>query len=323
MGYGDHSCNQPTDSDDTQSTNFTSSVKSTVRRKGGPRSSNMDEYQPDEGKSLLKRGRRKHRVALLGMIMVVIGLFVLIGMAIWTWNGKDEGMPSFPLYALHQSDPRICNLPPLNPGDRRVNKDILKIVNFNAEWLFLYGGSGSIKCPTQSCPWATKEDAQDHLKRVAAVIAKIDADVVNLNEVEDCRVLRVLLDLLPEGHGYLPYLVASRDSATGQHTALLTRIDPNLPVLRSDDRVSYPVPETECKRLNAGNLGVSKHHIAEIDVEDSTGRVIPLVFIGLHLLARPGDARRCTQREAQAVNQKQSRKMNTQKGKHLYTNIGE
>jgi hypothetical protein len=44
--------------------------------------------------------------------------------------------------------------------------------------------------------------------------------------VGDCGVLREVLDLLPPGHGYNPYLVRNDDTATGQHVGLLSRIDP-------------------------------------------------------------------------------------------------
>ena len=54
---------------------------------------------------------------------------------------------------------------------------------------------------------------------------KIDADIVHFNEVEDCRVLRLLMDMLP-GHGYRAYLVPGTDNMTGQNVGVLTRIDP-------------------------------------------------------------------------------------------------
>lgn len=47
-----------------------------------------------------------------------------------------------------------CFAAPRVPGDRRRNKDQLSIVNFNAEWLFMRGGQGDIRCPSESCPWA-------------------------------------------------------------------------------------------------------------------------------------------------------------------------
>lgn len=46
-----------------------------------------------------------------------------------------------------------CSEPPSEPEDRRVRKDRLRIASFNAEWLFLFGGSGTVQCPGKGCPW--------------------------------------------------------------------------------------------------------------------------------------------------------------------------
>jgi len=50
---------------------------------------------------------------------------------------------------------------------------------------------------------------------VARVLVELDADIVNLNEVEDCMVMEELLAQMPEGHGYKLYLVQGSDTATG------------------------------------------------------------------------------------------------------------
>lgn len=55
----------------------------------------------------------------------------------------------------------------------------------------------------------------DHLKSVARVLQELDADIVNLNEIEDCDILDELLAQLPEGHGYRYYMVQGGDVATG------------------------------------------------------------------------------------------------------------
>jgi hypothetical protein len=44
---------------------------------------------------------------------------------------------------------------------------------------------------------------------------ELDADIVNLNEIEDCEVLKELLAQLPKGHGYRYYMVQGGDVATG------------------------------------------------------------------------------------------------------------
>ena len=69
------------------------------------------------------------------------------------------------------------------------------------------------------------------------------ATQLHLAEVGDCTVLRRLLALLPEDHGYAPYLTTSADSFTGQHVALLTRVDPLEPLaFFGDASAPYPVP---------------------------------------------------------------------------------
>lgn len=45
-----------------------------------------------------------------------------------------------------------CWYAPSLTGDRRKNKDLLRVANFNVEWLFLHGGTGEIQCPG-ACPW--------------------------------------------------------------------------------------------------------------------------------------------------------------------------
>ncbi len=46
-----------------------------------------------------------------------------------------------------------CGGPPTEAGDRRKRKDRLRVASFNAEWLFLFGGLGSVACPGRGCPW--------------------------------------------------------------------------------------------------------------------------------------------------------------------------
>ena len=44
-------------------------------------------------------------------------------------------------------------------GDRRQNKNALRLVQYNAEWLFIDYCS-SAKCPGTGCPWTTVAEAQ-------------------------------------------------------------------------------------------------------------------------------------------------------------------
>ena len=48
-----------------------------------------------------------------------------------------------------------CATIPDVPMDRRPwdRNGTLSVMNYNAEWLFYDGGSGSLKCPGPQCPW--------------------------------------------------------------------------------------------------------------------------------------------------------------------------
>lgn len=116
--------------------------------------------------------------------------------------------------------------------------------------------------------------AKKHFHRVLSLIHRLDADLVHLNEVEDCRVLSALLSLLPPGHGYSAHMIPGTDSMTGQNVALLTRIDPIAPLVRSSSRVAYPIAGSTCGReksyskgrLRSGTVGLSKHYLAQFEI---------------------------------------------------------
>ena len=202
----------------------------------------------------------------------------------------------------YQAHSPSCFQAPATPGDRRRDKSRLKVVNFNAEWLFLYGGRGNIRCPADSCPWTNMVSAAFHLAAVANLLATIDADVVHLTEVEGCRVLKALLESMPgKGHNYIPYLIDGKDHATGQNVALLTRVDPKTDLVRTDRRGHYPIAGSTCAITRPGTIGSTKHYAARVDIANGRGQVIPFLFVGLHLLARPTDKTRCAQREGQAM----------------------
>jgi len=189
-----------------------------------------------------------------------------------------------------------CPEAPEIPKDRRINKNKLTVASFNAEWLFLQS-EGKKDCPGSGCPWSNETIAIQHLNRIADVISDIDADIVNIVEVQNCNVLKKLNERLV-GQKYLPYLVQGTDSATGQNVGILTRIDPVVDLQRTANRVEYPIPNTKCTSKITGDTGVSKHFYTTFHVE---GMTKPLSLIGLHFLAFPDDLARCVQREAQAT----------------------
>jgi len=139
--------------------------------------------------------------------------------------------------------------------------------------------------------------AEEHLSQIASVIEKVDADIINIVEVQNCNVLKKLNAKLPKMK-YLPYLLQGTDSATGQNVGFLTRVDPIQNLARTDLRVNYPLPGTKCDYTGTkGTYGVSKHYYTTFKIP---GLPLPLALIGLHFLAFPDRTDRCVQREAQA-----------------------
>jgi hypothetical protein len=96
---------------------------------------------------------------------------------------------------------------------------------------------------------------------------------------------------------YNAYLKKGTDSSTGQNVGMLTRVDPNINLYRTENRYDYPIKDSKCNYTGtSGNTGVSKHYITEFFIND-----INIAFISAHLLAIPTDPLRCAEREAQAI----------------------
>jgi len=183
-------------------------------------------------------------------------------------------------------------------GDRRTNKDVLRIVQYNAEWLFIdyYAASD---CPGDGCSWANQTSAEMHMKTVASLIAELDPDILNICEVEGCDELVMLTDMLVGSATYIPYLKKGTDSSTGQNVGMLTKIDPLISLYRTEERANYPIEGSLCGYSGAaGTSGVSKHYITEFTLD--AGETM-IAFIAAHLLAFPTDSVRCAEREAQAM----------------------
>jgi exonuclease III len=178
-------------------------------------------------------------------------------------------------------------------GDRRKNKNTLRLVQYNVEWLFIDYYSSS-NCPGNGCSWHTLSDAQTHLSYVVNVIKTLQPDIINFCEIEGCDELNMLKEQID--FSYNPYLKKGTDTSTGQNVGMLTKIDPLVSLYRSEERVSYPVSGTKCGSTTvSGTSGVSKHYITEFKIASMN-----VAMIGAHLLAIPTDPSRCVQREAQA-----------------------
>ena len=178
-------------------------------------------------------------------------------------------------------------------GDRRKDKNSLRLVQYNVEWLFIDYYS-SMDCPGDGCSWHSVSDAQTHLSYVANVINNLQPDIISLCEVEGCDELNILKEQLD--NTYNPYLKKGTDTGTGQNVGMLTRIDPLVNLYRSEEKIAYPISGTKCGTTSAsGTTGVSKHYITEFNLGGMN-----VAMIGAHLLAIPTDPSRCVQREGQA-----------------------
>ncbi|TPX56729.1 hypothetical protein PhCBS80983_g04336 [Powellomyces hirtus] len=202
--------------------------------------------------------------------------------------------------------PRACAAAPAEPGDRRSNVNELTIGNFNAEWLFLFGGTGGMVCPGFGCPWKNRKMAAEHIFKVAETITAMgQPDIIHMSEVEGCETLGKLIQILEVKHGavpgaYKPYLIPGRDTALGQQVGLITKVDPQQDVFRTDDRTIYPVAGSRCGYTRPGApsrlTGSTKNYFAVFKVND-----VRMLVAGTHMIAYPDKPERCEKREAQAT----------------------
>ena len=178
-------------------------------------------------------------------------------------------------------------------GDRRNNKDKLRLVQYNVEWLFIDYYS-PMNCPGSGCTWVNQSEAETHMDYVSKVVKQLNPDIINFCEVEGCDELNILKDKLDPS--YVPYLKKGTDTSTGQNVGMLTRVDPQINLYRTEVKYNYPIPGSKCGYTgSAGSSGVSKHYITEFKFNG-----YDIAFIAAHLLAIPTDPSRCAQREAQA-----------------------
>ncbi|MEP0766262.1 MAG: hypothetical protein HRF45_06950 [Fimbriimonadia bacterium] len=173
---------------------------------------------------------------------------------------------------------------PVEP-DRRADKASLVLMALNAEWLWdgLPPEEGRVEFGDRR---GSPHKSAEHMKAIAAIIAKADADIVLLCEVENLKALEMLNDRYLQGKGYRAFLVDGKDTHTGQDVGLLTRLDPIGDRISRDDRKG---------RSGATSKGVSKNLIARFESQGSK-----IAVIGVHFLAEPMNRERKAEREAQA-----------------------
>ncbi len=180
-----------------------------------------------------------------------------------------------------------------NVNDRRINKNKLRLVQYNVEWLFIDYYS-QMDCPGNGCTWKNQSQAETHMNYVQNIVRYLDPDIINFCEIEGCDELNIIKESL--NTGYESYLIQGTDTATGQNVGMLTKIDPLSSLFRINDKYSYPIPDSNCGYTGKpGTEGVSKHYISYFNIGG-----YKTAIIGAHLLAIPTDPTRCSEREAQA-----------------------
>ena len=166
----------------------------------------------------------------------------------------------------------------------------LRLTQYNVEWLFTNEYNG---CPGTSCTWVNESEAYTHLEYVKKNFDDISPDIMNLCEVEGCDELNMLSS---NSTSHIPYLIFGKDTYTGQNVGLLTKFKSVSNIMRTDEYVTYPIPESTCDyKGEVGSEGVSKNYYIRFSFNS-----IFIHIIGVHFLAYPTDVTRCAQREAQA-----------------------
>ena len=251
------------------------------------------ESQQDlNSKNEQKMKRRQYRALKWTAAFLILASLIVSIVMLCSVKKQMDTNPTHASFEPVKKSSGKCFTAPAEMGDRRVDKEKLTMMNYNAEWLFLNGGSGSMKCPSDKCPWKDKESAMRHFKNVVSQINKFNPDIIHLTEVEGCEMLSMLAENLSAGYNY--FLIPGGDTATGQQVGLLTKIDPVIDLKFTKQRKAFPIPSSTCK-ADSGTTGVTKHYLTKFHV---SGRDI--VFVGAHLLAFPTRQDRCVRREAQA-----------------------
>ncbi len=176
--------------------------------------------------------------------------------------------------------------------DKRSNKNKLRLVEYNIEWMF-YDYYPNSNCPGSGCEWINQTEVLTHMDYVSKIINELKPDIINFCEIEGCDELNMLKE--KTNTDYNSYLIKGTDTATGQNVGILTLISPATNLYRTETKYSYPILNSQCNYTGNGNTGVSKHYITHFFIND-----MKIVMIGVHLLAFPTDPYRCSAREAQA-----------------------
>lgn len=169
-------------------------------------------------------------------------------------------------------------------NDRRNNKKSIVIGTFNTN--FLWDGIKPEDGIIDNIHKNNPQVAAQHMKNIAHVIKEINADILNIIEVESFEALKYFNDNYLTEMNYHAYLVKGLDSYTGQDVGLLTRIDPeNNEIYRYAEKGNY----------NGYKKSVSKNYFAKFIIDNKK-----FALVSIHLLAFPNNTSNIIKRQAQA-----------------------
>ena len=180
--------------------------------------------------------------------------------------------------------------------DRRFNKNKLRLVQYNVEYLFL-DYSNIKKCPGQGCKWKSQKDMLMHLEFISNIIKKLNPDIINLCEIKNYNSIYGILNFINNfyNNSYKGYFVENKENLEGLNIGLITKIDP-VCLYRTDLKSIYPIKNSNCNFKDKNtNTDLKKHYIAEFYINN-----INIILIGVHLKAFFNEET-CAKKEAQSL----------------------
>lgn len=157
---------------------------------------------------------------------------VITLLSIWIRShAKVLGPDSLPYTCNDGSEfgkPFNCAAAPDYPKDRRKDENTVRIMQFNADSLFLDGCASWNSFKPRVPTGKTTIGALSHLESVADIIYRMNADIVIIEEVCDCCVLRELIRYMhrnDHSQSYNEYLLPS-SGPDAEYVGIITRVDP-------------------------------------------------------------------------------------------------
>lgn len=180
--------------------------------------------------------------------------------------------------------------------DRRINKNKLRLIQYNVEWLFL-DYSEKYKCPGKGCTWKSDNDALIHLEFVSNIIKKLNPDIINLCEIKNYNSIDGILNYINNFYSkpYKGYFVENKKNLESQNVGLISKIDP-IYLYRTNLELKYPIENSNCNFKNNNiSTDLQKHYVAEFNINN-----INIILIGVHLKAF-FNKRSCAKKEAESL----------------------